>query len=412
MKVREKFVLAAFFAIHAFACSCADRERTNPFDPANPDTGGNPYALRAIAGDARAELSWDHGEMQDLDGYRLVRSLTDGGTPGDSTIFQIDAGQTFFLDTGLTNGTTYSYKLAFIFDGIQAWTNSDTVTPGTAVPWVLDGYAGTLVRLSPDGRDQAAIFSMSSIFSDLDVVDSDESAWVADYFNRKAFHVDKDAELMEDIDLSGYPFAMVIDEVRTRVWMSESEPTSLVRYSGGLASATYELPQYPVSLAVDETSGDLWACSSSGGWVAKVDDQGLLMGHGFSSPRALAFDHASRVVWVAANTEVVKLDTDLQIMLRVTGFAEPEDIAIDQERGNIWIADTGNARVVKISSGGNVLATVTGFGEPFSVAIDAVKEECWIADSMTGEVIRVSGGGEILKRKGGFLSPFGIAVVP
>jgi DNA-binding beta-propeller fold protein YncE len=412
MRILERTFLGACTAFLALASSCADRERTNPFDPENPDTGGSPFLLQAIAGDGEARLSWEYGKMHDLEGYHLVRSVTSGDLAGDSVLFDIEAGRTSFVDAGLTNGTTYLYELAFVFGGTPTWTNSDTVTPGTAVPWVLDGYAGTLVRLSPDGRDRVTIFSTSSIFSGLDVVESDESAWVADYFNRKAFHVEREGHLVEEIDLSGYPISLVVDEARTQIWVSESSPASLVRYSGGLPAATYSLSPYPVALAVDETTGDLWACSSSGGWVAKVEDSGLITADGFASPRSLAFDHANRVVWVATSTEVVKLDTDLQVIQRIPDFARPEGIAVDSERGNVWVADTGNARVVKLSSEGLVLLTVTGLGEPYSIAVDALKEECWIADSMAGEVIRVSGSGEFLGRKGGFLSPFGIAVIP
>lgn len=412
MRCREWIFLGATFGLCALVLSCADRERTNPFDPNNPDTGGRPSLLEAVAGDGEAELSWEVEEMHDLEAYRLVRSNLSGPPGGNPVTYHIEAGRTFFVDTGLTNGTTYLYELAFVFGGVPIWVNSDTVTPGTAVPWVLDGYAGILVRLSPDGRDRTATFAMSSYFFGFDVVESDESAWVSDYFNRKAFHVDRDGLLVEEFDLSGFPVSLVVDEARSEVWVSESEPTSLVRYSGGLADVAFTVPHRAVALAVDETTGDLWACSSSGGWVTRVGATGLVMANGFSSPKALAFDHTNRVVWVTGSTEVVKLDTDLQVMQRIPGFASPAGIAVDQERGDVWIADTENARIVKLSSEGEVRLTVTGFEEPWAVAVDALKEECWVADSMTGEVIRVSAAGEIIERKGGFLAPFGIAVIP
>lgn len=411
METLDRFLYAATLVAISVTCSCADRDRNNPFDPLNPNTGGSPYLFEAIADNGRAHLSWSVEELLDLEGFTLIRTAIDG-SDSDSARYNFGLGRTSFTDTDLSNSITYLYELAFVFDGMPAWTNNDTVTPGSTIPWVLDGYAGVVTRLSPDGRDRAATFMMSSVFSDLDVVESNGTAWVADYFNKKVFHVDKDGKLLDEITLTGYPVSIAIDDSRARVWISQSSPGSIVRLTAGAIDTTYEIEDYPLSLSVDEERGTLWASSSRGGWVMKMDDSGMHFTNGFISPMDIEFDPISRTTWVACATEVVSLTREFEVILRKDGFNLPSGIAVDHTRGIVWIADTGNARIVKISQDGNILITVYGFNEPYAIAVDVDREEVWVTDSYSGEVVRVSGEGRILKRKGGFLSPFGVGIIP
>jgi DNA-binding beta-propeller fold protein YncE len=266
--------------------------------------------------------------------------------------------------------------------------------------------------MSPDGRDRAAQFSKSSVFSDLDVVPFDESVWVSDYFNRRVYHVDIDGDVMEEIELSGYPIAIAVDDYRARVWVSQTEPAALVRYTAGRRDAYYEMSDYPLDMSIDQEGGTLWGCSPGGGTVMRVDDSGLVRSSGHDSPRSIIFDPVARVSWVATRSALISLNSQFEQMMWIGGFSYPEDISLDMDRGHLWIADTGNSRVVKYSRDGQVLLEVNGLTEPYSLAVDTETEECWIADSYEGEVIRISGEGDFIKRKGGFLSPFGIAIIP
>jgi|GEM_PF-4162990 len=412
MNRMNRKLLLLFLSALITAASCSNRDRDNPFDPLNPDTGGEPFIFNGMADDERAHLTWSVTDMDDLEGYVLVRSVLGGGSPDDTARYELPVNQVLYQDKGLTNGTTYLYNLGFLFNGIPTWTNSDTLTPGSTVPWVLDGYAGVLIRLSPDGRDRVSSFSMSSVFSDLDVVPNDETAWVSDYFNKKVYHIGTDGQLIEHIELSGYPVALAVDDIRARVWVSQADPAALVRYTAGIRDAYFEMSDYPLSLSIDHESGALWACSPGSGTVIKVDDASLNRSSGHDSPRSVVFDPVARVAWIATRSAVVSLNSQFVQMSLIGGFSYPEDLALDMERGHLWIADTGNSRVIKYDREGNQLVSVSGLTEPYSVAIDTDKEECWITDSYEGEVVKVSGEGQILKRKDGFLSPFGIAVIP
>lgn len=63
--------------------------------------------------DGTASLAWTANSEPDLDHYNLYRSTTQGITPGPSNLLDtIAAGTETYSDTGLTNGTSYYYRLS------------------------------------------------------------------------------------------------------------------------------------------------------------------------------------------------------------------------------------------------------------------------------------------------------------
>jgi len=394
------------------APGCADRERNNPFDPLNPETGGRPHFFEAVAGDESAALSWRTVDFEDLTGFLLVRSGLGELKSADSTVFEFDRSVTGFIDLGLENGETYRYRLAFLFSARPAWTNEDTLTPGPAVSWVLDGYAGSLIRLSPDGRDRAAEFETGSIFSDLAADESDGSAWITDYYDRKIHHVDVEGRTIESIDLDGYPVSIALDPVRRRIWVSQTQPELVTMFEGDGTEVSYEDPLHPSSISVDERTGALWACSSVGGWVMRIDEEGMKFSYGFDSPVEIEDDPLDGGAWVVCRDRIVEVNAEPSAVFAIGGFDGPMDVSMDRLEGDLWVADTGGSRVARLDRNGVLLAEFTGLDEPYSVSYDELAGECWIADSMAGEIVRISRDGELLRRAGGFLAPFVVEVIP
>lgn len=83
-----------------------------------PDPFQEPVLDSAIAGDATVDLSWTDAEWCSGGGiagdmtYKIYRGLSAG------SVVQIAAGivGTTYHDTGLTNGTTYYYKVSAVYD--------------------------------------------------------------------------------------------------------------------------------------------------------------------------------------------------------------------------------------------------------------------------------------------------------
>ena len=90
-----------------------------------------PTGLTATGGDARAQLAWN--AVTGASGYNLYR---DGAKVNATAI-----GQTSYLDSGLTNGTAYSYQVTAIVSGAETGKSgavSATPQATSATPSFLD----------------------------------------------------------------------------------------------------------------------------------------------------------------------------------------------------------------------------------------------------------------------------------
>lgn len=90
-----------------------------------------PAGLSAAFGHKQVWLEWS--AVSGATGYVIRRSAAGGQT----TVFTVDAAQTTFLDTDLTNGVAYSYRLATI-DETGAGLPSDAVTATPLAPPVSE----------------------------------------------------------------------------------------------------------------------------------------------------------------------------------------------------------------------------------------------------------------------------------
>src|SRR3954452_3703662 len=72
-----------------------------------------PANLSAAPGAQRVTLSWTASGGAKLAGYRVYRANADGSWPA-TPLATTPASQTRYVDTGLTNGTTYAYRVTAI----------------------------------------------------------------------------------------------------------------------------------------------------------------------------------------------------------------------------------------------------------------------------------------------------------
>jgi subtilase family serine protease len=98
-------------------------------DLAGGSTGtapGAPTGLTARSGNAQVALSWN--ASAGATSYRLYRSTTSGG----ETLYRSGLTATTFTDTGLTNGTTFFYKVSALNSvGESAKSSEASATPST-----------------------------------------------------------------------------------------------------------------------------------------------------------------------------------------------------------------------------------------------------------------------------------------
>ena len=119
---------------------------------------GAPIGVSAISGDGAVSLTWSPPNFDGgspVSGYRVYRGTSSGG----EAFYQALGNATSFVDTGLTNGTTYYYTVTAENDsGEGALSNEAVATPAALVAPVeplptLDAYSrGFENPLSDGGR--------------------------------------------------------------------------------------------------------------------------------------------------------------------------------------------------------------------------------------------------------------------
>ena len=102
-----------------------------------------PAGLGATASDASVSLAWTASAEADLAGYRVYRSTDGGATFADATAGLLGAPS--FVDSGLVNGTTYTYvvRAQDTAGNVSAASSAVSATPsagGSPVDLFVDGF--------------------------------------------------------------------------------------------------------------------------------------------------------------------------------------------------------------------------------------------------------------------------------
>ncbi len=385
---------------------CSDRERSNPLDPANALTGGAPQGFVALAGDRSAELSWTGSSSQLPLAYRLTRAA--GSAPAES-LTTLAPGVTHFFDTGLTNGTDYTYRLSYVLgNGILGYATFDVATPGTARAWVVDDATRSLQRLSADGRHVAEFLQgRFQAPSTVDVLPGDV-AFVCDPFGGRLWRVYTIANIQEEAGSLVQPVAAVVDRDRVRLWVADQGLGALQSLDPYDSRSPYvdqhELAR-PTDVAIDLADGSAWVSERTGDRVRRISFTGGTVASAIvTSPARLAVDSLTRNLWVVsfATRRLSVFSSSGAPVDSVAGFAGPLGIAIDSRRGHVWVADVDGGRMVVFDRTRTKLFEVTGLLEPLDAAIEPDTGDAWVILAGGGQVVRIAANGTIRSRLGGF----------
>jgi len=92
-----------------------DPEYSNPFDPMNPITGGDPFHLEATVTELGVQLQWQQVPFGELQGYRLYRGLTD--SVNLTFIADLGVNSSEYLDLDLQRSSVVWYRITARFPG-------------------------------------------------------------------------------------------------------------------------------------------------------------------------------------------------------------------------------------------------------------------------------------------------------
>jgi hypothetical protein len=359
---------------------CEPRTRSNPFDPGNPDTHGEPRILDALAGDRQVRLEWDLSSFQGVGSIEILRREDDV----ESAIFSAaHATSGEIVDRALSNGVTFTYRLKVVSEGTGEPVYSADVqaTPGASQPWVADASGGGVARLSPDGR--AVLFRTEPFREVLDLeIERDGAIWIADYGNGAVVNYDASGHRMRQWQLFGAN-ALALSAGGDTIWAGSFNRGEVDVYTRGGAWLWADTTAGMVEEVEAAPDGGVWVGSRDRG-LSRVDF-GRVRYHVPSVRWPVDLEvEAGGTLWIVdrASAGVGRLAPgEVEPQSSPVAFTDPTDAALDGA-GGAWVVDRGGGTVLHLNSSLRETARYD-VGPAQNVAWDGVNQRLWL--SMPGE---------------------------
>lgn len=413
--MRARVPLLILAALAVAVAGCGTRERSNPFDPGNPSTRGQPVGFAATAGDRLVTLSWRPASAPDLQGFRVFRRGENESTFVPITSI-LSPGSSGYGDFGVPNGVTQHYQLYYVFfDGRSGVPATDLATPGPLKVWVADYRAGRLARVAPDGRRVADADPDFTAPSHVAINPVSGVVWASDAFAGRLVLTFPGSGTRLEISSVLSPGAIALDPVRGEGWVCDPTADLVRRFTemGQPLSPSLGPVQDPLGIAVDREDGSVWVCDNAGNRVRHFTRTGgSLANIALDRPSRVAVDSLTRTAWITSFTtgRIYTFDPVGVPLDTFTVARGPIGVAIDPRRDVVWVADATSSELLRLAPDGTVLGRTGGVTGVTEIDVDPGSGEVWATSPSTGQVFRVGATGTLLRRLPGFSEPFGISV--
>ncbi|MFN8588255.1 MAG: hypothetical protein U0704_10705 [Candidatus Eisenbacteria bacterium] len=419
--MRARTALLTLGALLALcAAGCSRRERLNPLDPVNPETGGRPSGFDAVAGFSVITVQWTARPDLAIDGFQLMRLA-----PGDSLYRPLGdvspPNRPGYVDAGVLNGRRYRYRLYYVVAGVLSQSPAeDDATPGPLRVYVTDPGSGAAIRLSPDGRDEISRWTNFGEVQSLAVDSEAGRVWVSSWTDGRVGWFDPATPFTLDLPGIPSPYSLAVDKSNHTVWICDLAGTMHHRDLTGASASpgTIQLLDEPIGVAVGAGDRALWVCEGGGARVRRYSPAGVPLATAFLSanPSRVAVDSLTRLAYVTslAGAKLWRIaENGALVDSTSASLAGPIGIALDRPRGLAWVADAAGNRVVAYDLTTLALVrTITGLGEPRAVAVDPLSGDVWVVARGSRAVVRYASDGTLLDRRTGFADPSEIALDP
>lgn len=420
LRVLSLAALAAALAM--LASGCGERPRSNPFDPANPVTGGRPAGFVALAGNGEVTLNWLPATSAGLLGYQLFRKLA-VDTAYVAITGTIPATVSRFGDFQLANGIEHDYRLFYVFDrGLGPLPAEDIATPGPLEPWVADFGRSAVARMTADGRHIQSWHAFGGIApgvgSPVDVAADAPNGvvWVSTIDGPLVIYTPSTGGRVSPTQAPISPGALALDPLDGTAWVCDGPGGSIYHYRvNGTVASPGQLVGFenPLDVAADAIDRSVWVCERDGNRVTRfaVDGSGRASAT-LIAPSRVAVDPLTHEAWVTSFTRgrVFRLGSGPALSDSFSITPGPVGVAVDGPHGRIWVADPTTGTVFALHRNGSVEFQVPGLGTPREVTVDQASGEAWVAIVSPGGVARISPTGQLLTLTGGFDQPAGLSL--
>lgn len=403
--------VVACLAFLVLLAGCDERDRTNPLDPRNDQTGGAPDWLRAVAGNGAVTLEWEEAPADGFDAFELFRRR-------DGEIFSRihrteEASAATFRDSTVANASDYTYRLDVVLTNeARVSLPQKTATPGSAVPWIVESGSFGLLLYSPDGRSARLRTGTGSGHFDIAVAADGATLWAADYFGNQLHRFDDTGALLASIPVA-LPFRLAVDRVREVVWAASwrvgNDPTLIAFDFDGKELGRFRLREEARDLVVDEGSGACYVALGRGEGVARAVVGDTLRESGTSETiMMLALAPGSRLYGgdpLAGGVFGYDLDS-LRVVAEALDVSSPQSMTVAD--GSVWVVD-GRERIVRLDADLGLVDALEGVGLATGVALDEETSTLWLALPEADRVVRLTTDGEVVTRIP-LYQPFGVAI--
>lgn len=322
-----------------------------PAEPGGPPDAppAAPAGLRAVAGDARVDLSWDANGEADLARYGVYQEAV-GGVAGAALerVAEVPAGTETYAAEGLTNGTTYRFALDAVDAAGNRSPRSAAVTATPAAP--------------PDGPPDAACTPGPGTGT-LDVRIAAPPG-VTPAVHVVGVGVEELLDGSRALPLASGPYRVRVERVVAPPAPGALAGTALGEVDAALQEACVEpdaTTTVDLAYEAQPAGGMLWVANDLGSRILGFtqddlatpngDPASVRLDLGFDDPKGLAFDDLGNL-WVARfDPEAIVVLTPDQLaasgsptpalVIESSALSAPWDVAFDPD-GNLWVSDWQN----------------------------------------------------------------------
>ncbi len=401
-----------------FLCSCSDRERLNPIDPQNPETGGRPQGLRVYSEYDQATLRWLNIQLNNFLGYNIYRKSTDDTsfqfiylTPPDSQVF---------IDKNLTYDTKYQYYITVKAQDFES-RPSDTVsvTPGPTFIWASDVTFRYVLKLTHDCTSVIKRVPIDGYPYAIEMIPGTGELWYTDILMNRVYAIDGqfNQRIVDDFE-TGEPIDLSFDKFNDRVWIAD-ETRGKIHVYRNQGSKIFELDKFvrPYSLESYQSDGACWLADRDGDTIYKLGINGGIdiQIDSLYRPTDVTVNQETGDCWVADSSRVLLYNKYGILKLTIDqGLIYPLDVAVDSELGNCWVLDFSyfdqNSKLLCFSSSGEKLVELTGLTQPENLYVNPYDHSCIVAESGAGRILKISESGKIIGESGNHAFPYGLTV--
>ncbi|MFZ5518597.1 MAG: hypothetical protein ACOY90_18350 [Candidatus Zhuqueibacterota bacterium] len=398
--------------------SCSDRERLNPIDPQNPETGGRPQGFRGYSEYNQATLLWPPIGLENFSGHHIYRKTVGDTafrlihfTPPDSNLYR---------DRNLVYDQSYQYCMTVKAGDFESLPG-DTIrmTPGPTFIWATDVFLRYVLKITHDGSTVIDRIPVDGYPWDIELISSTGELWYTDVMLNRVLAIDRmgGQRIVDELE-SGEPVALSFDARENRVWLADETLGKILVYdTQGAKTAEYDGFTKPYYLDADGGSGACWIADIGSDQVVKMNRDGgiAVVIDSLYRPKCLAVNQTHGDCWVADSCRVLRFSSDGELELVIDlELIHPLNVAVDSESGNCWVLDFSydsyRSKLFCFSETGEKLVEIDGFTQPENLIVNPYDHSCIVADSGSGTVFKIDQQGQIIGESQNHVYPYGLAI--